>query len=154
MSHRSPIDRARAYHDEPEAYWQGRPGDVVGGRVVAIDVRSTQYEPRVPVIILEQTSDGSRLAIWALHQVLRDELVRLQPRIGDEIAIRRLDDSEHGYARYRVFGSRDDGEFDWSSVGAPASQAPSETPAAARAHPPDLDSFTDRALEVEDDLPF
>jgi len=124
----SPIDRARAYDDQPEPGWRPQPGDVVAGTVIDVDVRTATYRDQareVPVVVLEQP-DGSRIAVWALHTVLLQELARLRPRIGEELAIRRLDDAEQGYKRYRVFAARQDDTagIDWAAIETAGSDGP------------------------------
>ena len=93
---------AAGFHDEPAESWKPGIGDTVAGTVRSIDIRATEYDPAVPVLELERP-EGGRTAVWAFHTVLRSELKRLGAQVGDEIAIRRLEDSGKGYKRYRVF---------------------------------------------------
>ena len=104
------------YDDQPAEAWKPTAGDSVAGTIRLIDIRSTEYDPAVPVLELE-TAAGSRVAVWAFHTVLRSELKRLGAQVGDEIAIRRLEDSGKGYKRYRVFTPKEEArEFSWDSV--------------------------------------
>ena len=108
---------ASDYEDQPAESWQPSVGDSVAGTIRLIDIRETKYDPAVPVLELE-TGAGSWVAVWAFHTVLRSELKRLGAQVGDEIAIRRLEDSSKGlYARYRVFTPKEQArEFSWDSV--------------------------------------
>ena len=107
---------ASDYDDQPAEPWKPSVGDSVAGTIRLIDSRSTEFDPAVPVIELE-TAAGSRIAVWAFHTVLRSELKRLGAQVGDEIAIRRLEDSGKGYKRYRVFTPKEQArEFSWDTV--------------------------------------
>ena len=65
--------RAEEWGDEPVEPWKSHPGDVLVGRIIEIDIRATEYDPRVPVVTVE-TDTGEVLAVWAFHTVLRNEL--------------------------------------------------------------------------------
>jgi hypothetical protein len=63
------------------------------------------YGPHDVVVL--QTLTGERKQVILLHQVLKDELDRKQPRPGDLVAIRYIGrvqggQDASGYARYRV----------------------------------------------------
>lgn len=114
--------RAEDFLDGEVAYWEPKPGGVVVGVVREIDIRGTQYDANVPVITL-QVESGELVQIWAFWSVLRNELRKLAPEIGSEIAVRRLNDSERGYRRYRVFTDQAERAFDWGSIETNASDA-------------------------------
>ena len=46
------------------------------------------------------------MSVWLAHAVLRGEFEEQQPGIGDRVAIKRLDDSQKGYFRYRLVVER------------------------------------------------
>ncbi len=107
--------RAQDYDDRDVTAWRPGVGDVVAGTIIDLDTRATEYDPAVPVLTLE-TADGLT-DVWAFHTVLRSELQKLAPQRGQEIAIRRLADSERGYMRYRVFTDVEDAKpFAWGEV--------------------------------------
>lgn len=115
-------ERAEKWLDDEVECWMPDPGGVVAGVVTDIDVRNTQHSANVPVVTLE-TDTGQHIEVWAFWTVLRGELQKHAPEIGSRLAVRRLDDSERGYRRYRVFTERTERTFDWGSVQAEASDS-------------------------------
>jgi len=107
--------RAEAFSDEPENYWQPKPGDVLAGEVVSIERRASEHDPNVPVVLLD-TGEDELVSVWCFWTVLRSEFVKLRPQPGDAIVVKRLADSDRGYRRYRVFSDRQPAEFSWGSV--------------------------------------
>lgn len=147
---------AADYRDEPAESWKPKPGDMVVGTVRAIDVRGTSYDPAVPVLELE-TPEGSRVAVWAFHTVLRNELKRLAVQVGDEVAIRRLEDSAKGYKRYRVFTPDEQvNEFSWDSVSTDGGDVDPDDQEEVLAPPGEThaDEDDEPISEADDDLPF
>ena len=149
--------RAQSWSDEPETAWKPAPGDVLVGIIEDIDTRSTQYDPRVPVLLVRDEETGALTAVWAFHAVLRSELARTKPQRGERIAIRRLNDTPDGVKRYRVFVDRDRADaYDWSAVTLDGSDAPADrirlqTGDAVRPPAP-FPRAGER--EEDDDLPF
>ena len=108
--------RAEEMRDEPAEAWRPKPGDVLVGELVDIDVRATEHDPAVPVLTM-RTDSGELVAVWAFHTVLRSELQKVSPQPGEWLAIRRLEDSERGYKRYRVIPDRDNPRvFSWDRI--------------------------------------
>ncbi len=107
---------AAGFNDEPPEPWKPSVGEYVVGTVISIDIRSTKHDEEVPVLVLE-TADRRRVAVWALWTVLRNELKRVGVQVGDVISIRRLKDADKGYRRYHVFTPKEQArEFSWDSV--------------------------------------
>ena len=108
--------RAEELQDEPAEAWMPEPGDVLVGELVDTDERAHEYDPAVPVLTI-RTDSGEPFAVWAFYTVLRSELQKVSPQPGDWLAIRRLQDSEKGYKRYRVIPDRDKPrEFPWGRI--------------------------------------
>ena len=104
--------------DEPIPFWEPEPGDTLVGELVGVDTRSTAYDAAVPVLTV-RTEGGGLVEVWALHKVLKGELLKHEPQPGEWLAVRRLQDSSRGYKRYRVVPDRDrPAEFNWSGVSA------------------------------------
>ena len=121
--------RAMSWNDEPEEAWRPEPGDVVVGVIRDIDERMTQYGS-CPVLVIEDEDQHKVVSVWAFHTVLRNELARHRPQVGERIAIRRLEDAESEagrYKRYRVLMERDKPQtFDWGRVDPQGSDVPVE----------------------------
>ena len=108
--------RAEELEDEPAESWRPKPGDVLVGEVVDIDMRATEYDPAVPVLTV-RTDTGEFIAVWAFHKVLRGELKKVSPQPGECLAIRCLEDHENGYKQYRVIPDREKPRtFSWDAV--------------------------------------
>ena len=109
--------RAEELQDEPAEAWRPEPGDVLVGELVDTDERATEYNPAVPVLTIRTDSD-ELFAVWAFYTVLRSELQKVSPQVGDWLAIRRLQDSGKGYRRYRAIPDEDKKprEFPWDRI--------------------------------------
>lgn len=100
--------RARAESWDPDTVehpWRPAPGDMIVGTVVdRDDGRSTEYGSCTVLVVIDEDS-GREVAVWALHEVLRQEVARQDPCIGERIAIKRMADvlAEDGTVAYRHF---------------------------------------------------
>ena len=75
-------DRAMSF---PEA-WKPNPGDAVEGVITELTTRSSEYGD--PYVILTVEDDaGSEHAIHCFHTMLRNEVERKAPQVGDRIAV-------------------------------------------------------------------
>lgn len=102
-----PRDLHRALDQEPEddaRTWKPAVDDEIIGRVVRRDQVANKFKPDTPTeCLVIHTDDGDRRTVFANHTVLRNKVQKLDPQIGDRIAIRRqADDPDKGYARYKV----------------------------------------------------
>jgi len=77
-------------------------------------------------IALVRDFSGRLFSVWLFHTVLRDEMKKAQPLVGELVAIRRLADRENGdgltYRVYRVVVDRDEEkrkppQGDWTFLG-------------------------------------
>ena len=93
--------------------WKPEPGDELIGTVAGWSSGTTRRDETHPILIVE-LEDGSRIAVWCFYSVLRDELKKADPKIGETILIRRLDDRTNsdgiGYRVYRVAVDREDAD--------------------------------------------
>lgn len=103
--------------DYPEA-WKPDPGDSVKGTVRQVALSPDMGYGPYPIVTLD-TPQGE-LAVHAFRSILRTELARCRPGVGDEIEIqyvgKRSPKSGKGneYHVYRVLGGKEP-EFDWTS---------------------------------------
>lgn len=106
--------------------WKPSPGDEVAGRVIDIAATDGGWGP-YPVVTLAG-EDGVEVAVHAFHDVLKSELARRRPKVGDELSIKYLGQPNgKNYHAYRVRGGQE-GEFDWSTFGGqPSPQSPSSS---------------------------
>jgi hypothetical protein len=118
--------------------WRPEPGQKVAGEVVALGERAGYDEKNYPVLTV-RTNDGE-FAVHAFHAVLRNELAKAHPQIGEVIAIKYLGktstrDGKSSYHSYRVAVDRPQPQtLDWSqysdeSLASTTSDVPSDTPA-------------------------
>ncbi len=98
--------------------------DILIGEVVSIEAGSSDYGT-YPLIVVRQ-DDGTEKAIHAFHTVLRNELVKQRPQIGERLGVKYLgkmqaaEGSKYGsYIGYRAKVERAAGlEFNWDRMGA------------------------------------
>ena len=92
--------------------WTPTAGDVIRGVVVDLDRADTQYQAAVPIVTVDgqaedPESGDTRVAVWCSPTVLRNEMEKARPQIGDLIAVSYLGpiyDTSHEikYHRYSV----------------------------------------------------
>lgn len=93
--------------------WQPEPNDILAGRIVDIETRTSEYGP-YPAITVEKES-GEKQVFHAFRTVALNEILRLRPQVGDLIAIRYFGlDAEHDYHNYKVrVQGREGRDFGW-----------------------------------------
>lgn len=85
--------------------WEPKEGAVITGKVIRIQPNAkTQYGPRAVYTLLDERN-GEKTAVFASQTVLRNELERLAPRIGEIVSIRCLGDvaKQSGNGTYKSF---------------------------------------------------
>jgi hypothetical protein len=97
----------RALDDEPDDTprpWKPVVDDELVGRVVRREQLANKFNPELPTeCLVVHTDDGDARTVFCNHIVLRNKILKLDPQVGDRIAIRRqADDPFKGYARYKV----------------------------------------------------
>jgi hypothetical protein len=105
--------------------WRPEPGDQVLGTVIGVDTREGDYGP-YPYIEVE-ANDGSYIGVHGFHTVLKNELARIEPQVGDTLGIKyfgkvptKPGSKFDSFEKYRVVhertsGARDD-KPDWGSM--------------------------------------
>jgi hypothetical protein len=128
--------------------------DKLVGKIISIDRGTGEYDP-YPLLVIEQ-DDGEEKAVHAFHTVLKNELLRLKPQIGERIGIKFLGEQKtkpgskfSSFIGYRVTVDRDGGSFNWESIGA----EPDPTPDAFKAPEPEPVTAPAGAGDDED-IPF
>lgn len=138
--------------------WRPNPGDRIAGTVV--DIAATDGGYGVYPIVTLKTS-GGEVAVHAFHTVLRRELARRRPSVGDDLEITYLGKQkakgaqDRGYDGYRVRSSKDTVGYDWGRELADAGLA-DETTAAPPIDPAPVPTATQAApgAQFGDDPPF
>ncbi len=105
--------------------WRPSVGNKVSGEIVAIDMLPSAYgQPDYPVITIRQ-DDVSEVAVHCFHEVLRREVARRKPEVGDTIGIKYLGRPDgRRYEAYKVvLDKAEPVEPDWDSI---AKQADAE----------------------------
>ena len=86
-------------------------GESVVGTLVELTLRDSDYGDPYPLVVVE-TSDGREVAVHGYHSVLRNRLLELDPRTGDELGIKclgaRTSKAGTKYTDYRVVIDRAD----------------------------------------------
>jgi hypothetical protein len=130
-------------------------GDKLIGKVVEIGERLGYNDEPYPIITV-QPEHGEPLAVHAFHTVLRNELARQRPQIGEMVGIKyegqfATETGRGRYHRYRVHVDRPQQAFSWDHYGnEPAPETPQSDipPDSTYGKPPqDLPVGTD-------DIPF
>jgi hypothetical protein len=75
-------DRAQSF---PEA-WKPNEGDAIEGVVTELATRASEYGPDYTIITVEDDG-GNEWAIHGFHSMLRNEIERKTPQVGDRIAV-------------------------------------------------------------------
>jgi hypothetical protein len=128
----------------PEA-WKPAPGDKLVGTVTEVGERDGGFGSYPIIGVL--TDAGDEFNCHAYHTVLRNEVAKQRPRVGDRIGIAyhgKKDgekDGEKGYERYRVIvehAAQPDTEPDWDRH---ASEAQAELDRAEEPPPGDDDAW-------------
>jgi hypothetical protein len=83
------------------------------GRLVRWSKGKTAYGKKwIAILETEDAAGGqpsSLVSVWLLHKVLKEEMEKLEPKIGERIGIRRLEDGKNGNGkcyRYKVIVDR------------------------------------------------
>lgn len=108
--------------------WVPTDGEVLTGRIVALDfATSSQDGEPYPLVVLQQP-DGAEVTVHGHHRVLKEELTKRAPRIGDDLTITYLGevtpDKGRAYKAYRVQGGAN--PFTWNMFRDPDDQLPDE----------------------------
>lgn len=96
--------------------------DLLVGKVVTIDRGQSDYEP-YPILTIEKEDGTGEVAVHGFHTVLKNELVKQQPQVGERIGIKYLGEITSGqrpYIGYRVKVDRTESTFSWATMGEPA----------------------------------
>jgi hypothetical protein len=100
--------------------WVPDVGEKLIGTIVELGERDSRFgdDPYPVVHVLD--ADGRELVVHAYPAVLRDELARQRPTVGDRIGVRFIapPDDARNYARFRVLVEHADGNtqaVDWEA---------------------------------------
>lgn len=99
--------------------------DMLIGEVVEIQIGTSDYG-RYPIVVIRK-DDGEEKAVHGFHTVLRNELAKNQPQVGERTGIKYLGDVEtkpgskfKSFKGYRVQVEREKGSaFNWNQLGGP-----------------------------------
>lgn len=103
--------------DYPEA-WKPEPGDKIAGKVIGVTQSPDFGYGPYPIVTLNV--DGTERAVHAFHHVLRTELARRRPRVGDDLEIvyqgqrKPKSGTNNPFHAYRVQGGQER-EFNWDA---------------------------------------
>src|SRR5271165_2925196 len=68
-------------------WWNPEPGDEIKGKMVSVHLMQGDYGP-TPILTLE--NDEGRFAVSVRGTVFRERMAEIQPKRGDELAIKYL----------------------------------------------------------------
>ena len=100
------LERELAADDEDPEAWRPQVGDTLIGTLVRFSDGQTPHGDR-RILIVEDEATGRLVAVWLNHVVLRQKIEKLNPQPGERIGLRRLQDHERGYFKYRVVVDRE-----------------------------------------------
>ncbi|WP_370325268.1 hypothetical protein [Euzebya sp.] len=109
--------------------WAPTDGEVLDGRIVALDVGTSKQDGEPYPLVVLQTDDGDEITVHGHHRVLKEELAKRAPRVGDQLRITYLgkrtpEGGGRSYAAYRVEGGSN--PFTWNLFRDPDDQLPDE----------------------------
>jgi DNA polymerase III epsilon subunit-like protein len=109
--------------------WVPTDGEVLTGRIVALDFATSSQDGQLYPLVVVQKADGDEVTVHGHHRVLKEELAKRAPRIGDELTITYLgevtpDKGGRAYKAYRVEGGSN--PFTWNLFRDPDDQLPAE----------------------------
>lgn len=109
----------------PESWIFSEHGALIVGEFVRLEEGHTAFGDAK--ILVLKTEDGRERSVWLLHSVLKRELARKRPEIGELVAIRHTGKktSEAGttYESYNVVVGGDSEAPDWDSLTSEADEA-------------------------------
>jgi hypothetical protein len=84
--------------------WKPSSGDKLIGELIAVNERLGYKDERYPILTL-RCADGSEFAVHAFHSVLRNEVGKQNPQIGETVAIKYGGEvaKEDGRGRYHAY---------------------------------------------------
>jgi hypothetical protein len=84
--------------------WKPEPGEKIIGELISVDERLGYNDEPYPILTLRQ-NDGGELAVHAFHSVLRNEVGKLNPQLGETIAVKYQGEvaKEGGRGRYHSY---------------------------------------------------
>lgn len=103
----------------PES-WIPKPGDMLVGKLARYSSGHTSYGEQLIAVIEDDETQTPR-SVWLMHTVLHGEFKKLRPKPGERVGIKRLQDSEKGYARYVVRVDREEPVPDFQAFEPPGS---------------------------------
>lgn len=149
--------RAAADRGNPQAWMPDKPGDDMLAVVTAIKPGVRTAFGRVPVLEL-QDPVGAPWSLWLLHTVLRREVIRARPVVGETLYVRyegqvRPEGGGAAYENYTVLVDRPDqnGDLDWNQIAAQYGDTDAADPLDQRMPP---HPETAGPVEGEEDIPF
>ena len=106
------------------AGWRPEPGDTLIGEIIDLSERTGDYEP-YPIVTVQPEGGGDPVAVHAFHSVIKREVSKLKPNIGDKVGFKYLGegtskDGKTKYQSYRVVLERS--AIDWSARQAEAEE--------------------------------
>ena len=93
--------------DKPNSYEFEHVGDFVAGLVTDVTTTVSEYDEKaiVPIITIRD-KEGDEWSVFGWKTVLRHELQKANPRTGDGIIIKRLEDATGKKGKYQRFSVR------------------------------------------------
>lgn len=86
--------------------WRPEVGDKITGTITEISEMESQFGGTYPIVVVA-TDNGDEVAVHAFHTVLKANIARQRPQVGDRIGIKYFGRDEHkGYENYRVVVER------------------------------------------------
>ncbi|MHB8469999.1 MAG: hypothetical protein ACYDCH_09625 [Gaiellaceae bacterium] len=124
--------------------WKPNAGDKIVGEVIDVDSRDGGFG-LYPIVVL-RTDAGDEYAVHGFHTVIRNELAKRPPRIGERLGIKYLGKSDKGYEAYKIVFETA-AAVDWQQIADEVD--PADLAAIEAGDPgPEVD------VSADDDIPF
>jgi hypothetical protein len=122
--------------------WRPDPGDKLVGEIVELGARAGYDDELYPIVTIRQ-DNGVELAAHCFHTVLRNELAKLKPQVGQRIAVKYEGEvaTANGRSRYHSYRVATDRApvFSWTAFGEAAGESePDDQPEFRAGSNPDV----------------
>ena len=83
--------------------WRPKQGEKLIGTVLELSKRETEFSDEPYPLVVVLTDEGREFAVHAFHTVLKAEIARRDPKVGDRLGVKYFGrDEQKGYEIYKA----------------------------------------------------